>query len=328
MNFKNQPRKIVLITGVSGQDGQLLIKKLASTQSLIIGTTRTKPSLVTLRSRYKMYKNICFEQVDLNNSYELSKVIEKHQPTHIYHLSAQSSVGKSFINPLETEKSIIDSTFNILDCIKHDADIKLFNFVSSECFGECDTTGANEKTFFKPKSPYANAKVSSAMLLEMYRRKFGVQATNIFLFNHESELRSSQFVTHKIVLAAKMISLNKENILTLGNLDIHRDWVWAPDVIDFLIDMQDRSLPKRLVLGNGAALSLRDFVKEVFSQFDLSYEKYLNISPDLMRPHDIKYSKADPFFARSEFGWNPKVSGLGVARKLADFYKTGGLGNG
>src|ERR1035441_11112684 len=73
------------------------------------------------------------------------------EPEEIYNLAGQTSVGLSFLQPVETLESISIGTLNILEVLRfHKLPIKFYNACSSECFGDTGGIAANEETPFKP----------------------------------------------------------------------------------------------------------------------------------------------------------------------------------
>lgn len=313
-------KRNILITGVTGQDGRLLANCFAS-EDRVIGSSRREINISETRRLGLMSENISVVKLNLNKSAEIEDLIHKYDITHIYHTSGQSSVAKSFQIPTETEESIVGSCLGILEAIKKYPRVKLFNFVSSECFGNCPVDGANESTNFNPGSPYANAKVSTVHLCEYYQRHMGLDIVNLFLFNHESNLRSEVFVTHKIAKTAFQIKKRLKDRIELGNISMFRDWMWAPELVMFLTKNIDTTMPGRLVLGSGTSITIEDFATKVFEIFDLELSKYLVISKKYQRPHEIEFSLSNPQLACRSFDWNPSITGLKVAQQLCKIYR-------
>ena len=221
--------KTALICGVGGQDGAYLAQFLFTRGYRVIGTSRDAQSgrhhnLATLG----IDGQIGIESMALNDFRSVLQVLSRIRPNEIYNLAGQSSVSLSFEQPVETLESISNGTLNLLEGIRFlDPSIRLYSAGSSECFGNTDQTPADEQTPFRPRSPYAVAKACAANLVASYREAYQLFACTGFLFNHESPLRPRRFVTRKIVEAAYRIHAGLESHVTLGNLDISRDWGWA-----------------------------------------------------------------------------------------------------
>ena len=185
---------------------------------------------------------------------------------------------------------------------------RFYNAGSSESFGETCAEGANECSPFRPKSPYGVAKASAHNLVQSYREAYDLFACTGTLFNHESPLRPHRFVTQKIVTGAYKISCGASDKLILGNIDVERDWGWAPEYIVAMWKMLQQSEPQDYVIATGRTVPLRHLVKEAFQFFNLDYMDYVEINDSLYRPSDIVLSKADPTKSRVELGWKVNVS--------------------
>lgn len=305
---------IVLVTGCTGQDGNLLLDILPKYNCKVIGTTRSVESARLLREYHKNDPLVDVYDLDLSNITLVKKFIDTVNPSIIFHLAAQSSVARSFISPDETHASIMDTTYNILQSIV-DKNCRLINFASSECFGECSDIGANEQTNFKPVSPYGVAKVGSVLMAETFARQYGLTATNLFLFNHESLNRPKKFVTSKIVDTAVNIFKKKEDTIVMGNCDVVRDWLWARELLEFVVKYRNK-MPPRLVLGSGIETTLREFAEAIFEHLDLDFGRHLRTDEKFTRPDEILFSKADCQLAHRTLDWSPQISGTQVAQKL------------
>jgi GDPmannose 4,6-dehydratase len=312
--------KKALICGISGQDGAYLARLLLGLGYCVVGTSRNVESirndnLVALGIQDK----IMVETMRLNDFRSVLEVLEKVRPHEVYNLAGQSSVSQSFLQPLESLESIGVGTLNLLEGIRVlDSSIRFFNAGSSECFGNTGFSPADESTPFRPRSPYSVAKVCAANFVVNYREAYQLFACTGFLFNHESPLRAKNFVTRKIVTTAYKIYLGQESSLSLGNLDIWRDWGWAPDYVEAIWLLLQRETPLDVVIATGRTESLRHFVKSAFSYFDLDWERYVLQGVDLIRPCDIEYSAANVSLAREELGWVAHHSVDDVVRKMCE----------
>jgi GDPmannose 4,6-dehydratase len=253
------------------------------------------------------------------------QVLSKIQPDEVYNLAGQTSVGLSFEQPVETLESIATGTLNLLEVIRFlGKPVKLYNASSSECFGDLSKSGANENTPFHPRSPYAVAKATAFWQVANYREAYGLFACSGILFNHESPLRPRRFVTQKIISAACKISKNKSEKLYLGNLDIQRDWGWAPEFVEamFLILQQDN--PDDYVIATGVSFSLQEFVAEAFNYFDLNWRDYVVSDSSLLRPTDLSISRGNAEKASQNLNWRAKYKMPDIVKMMieAELLKT------
>jgi GDPmannose 4,6-dehydratase len=244
-------------------------------------------------------------------------VIKKTQPDEIYNLTGQSSVALSFEQPVETLESIAVGTINFLEAMRFfERPVKFYNAGSSECFGDTQGIPANELTPFRPRSPYATAKAAAFFEVANYREAYGLYCCSGILFNHESIFRPERFVTQKIVKGALRIAHGRQARLKLGNLDVQRDWGWAPEYVDAMWRMLQQPVPKDYVIATGRTYSLSDFVAQAFQCCDLDWREYVEVDNQLLRPTDIKVGCADPTLAKVELGWIAKNDMKDVVRMM------------
>ena len=262
-----KPQRTALICGISGQDGTYLAQLLLEKGYRVIGTSRdaqvtTFGNLIKLGIRDRVE----VASMALSDFRSVLQVLARFQPDEVYNLAGQSSVGLSFEQPVETLESISVGTLNLLEGIRFlNRDIRLYNAGSSECFGDTGDTPANEQTPFRPRSPYAVAKAAAFWQVANYREAYGLFACSGILFNHESPLRPERFVTQKIVRAACRIAAGSKERLTLGRLDIQRDWGWAPEYVEAMWKMLQQPQPEDFVIATGETHALQDFVAEAFA---------------------------------------------------------------
>lgn len=297
--------KIALICGVTGQDGGLLAKFLIEKGYKVYGSSRdaqiNNHQRLNLLGITDQIKLVSMDIEDFRSVYE---VINRCRPNEIYQLAGQSSVGLSFEIPSETIRSFALGTLNILEaCRMMKEDVKLYHAGSSECFGDTEGLPADETTKFQPKSPYGVAKASAHWLVNNYRESYGIYACTGILFNHESPLRPEKFVTQKIVKSARRIKNGSSEKLKLGRLDVIRDWGWAPEYVQAMWLMLQQSSPEDYVIATGTSHSLEYFVKTTFDKLGLNWTEHVSTDTQLIRPTDIKISRANPTKAMLKLGW-------------------------
>jgi GDPmannose 4,6-dehydratase len=297
--------KTALICGVSGQDGAYLSELLLGKGYRVIGTSRDAQmcgfgNLAKLGIRDHV--ETC--SMAVNDFRSVLQALARYQPEEVYNLAGQTSVGLSFDQPVETLESISIGTLNILECIRFlGGGVRLYNAGSSECFGDVGEKLANEQTPFRPRSPYAVAKAAAHWQVANYREAYGIFACSGILFNHESPLRPERFVTQKIVKAACRIAKGSSERLKLGNLDIMRDWGWAPEYVQAMWAMLQTRQPEDFVIATGKSFYLWQFVEESFSALGLNWQDHVDLDQHLLRPTDIKLSRADASMSCEQLGW-------------------------
>ena len=302
--------KKALITGIGGQDGAYLAYTLLLKGYLVFGTSRNfeQSNFKGLRA-LNIYQKVKILNINLLDFQSVVKCLSEVNPDEIYNLASQSSVGKSFQQPLETFESISNVTINILEAIKFiRKTMKFYSAGSGECFGNTGSKAANEITVFNPLSPYARAKANAFYEVVNYRKNYNLFACTGILFNHESPLRGSTFVTRKIIEVACRIAQGSSERLQLGNIKISRDWGWAPEYVESMWIMLQQSTPEDYVIATGRTSSLEYFIELTFSACGLDWKKWVDIDTNFFRPNDLIEGRADPSKAKRFLRWSSNLT--------------------
>lgn len=316
--------KCALITGITGQDGSYLAELLLHKGYEVHGLIRRASTFNTDRIRH-IYEDphdpnarLFLHYGDLGNGEQLTDLIYNVKPDEVYHLGAQSHVRVSFDTPEYTGDVTGLGSTRLLETIRRSGiSTKYYQASSSEMFGSSPPP-QHEATPFKPRSPYAAAKLYAYWMALNYREGYGLFACNGILFNHESPRRGETFVTRKITRAIAHILVEKQKKLYLGNLDAKRDWGYAPEYVEMMWLMLQQEEPKDYVVGTGEAHTVREFVEEAFAYADLDWEEYVEIDPRYFRPTETDYLLADASKARGLLGWEPTVTFKDLVKIMLD----------
>ena len=260
---------------------------------------------------------------DLSDAESIRKLIYHIKPDEFYNLGSQSHVRVSFDIPEYTGNITGLGTLRVLETIKDfkydtNKSIKFFQASSSEMFGSSPPP-QNEKTPFHPRSPYASAKVFAYNTTINYREAYNIFAVNGILFNHESPRRGETFVTKKISRGVARILNKLDKKLYLGNLDAKRDWGYAPEYMEAVWAMMQKSEPDNYVIGTGESHSVREFVKESFSHVGISdWENYVEIDKRYFRPSEVDDLIADYKYAAEKLNWRPKTKFKDLVKIMVD----------
>ncbi len=301
-----------IIFGITGQDGTLLANYLLKMGFQIVGTSR--------KSDIGSINNIKIYEVDVLSFTQIFDLIKKETPDIIYNLSGQTSVGKSFVNPRETYLTIVNTTLYILDSIRLiNPGIKYFNASSSECFGISKFEILDEESPFNPVSPYATAKLMAHNLANNYRNTYGLFICTGIMSNHESYLRSTDFISMKIIEAAYNISNGFQEYFEVGDISIIRDWGWAEDYIEAMYLMMIQKDPDDYILATGRSISLEEFINYTFNKFNLDYKKFIRINQFYTRKNEVPKVVLNPQKSLENLGWKAKNSVYEVIDKLIDY---------
>ena len=326
------PRKTALITGVTGQDGSYLTDFLLAKGYKIIGVKRRSSSFNTKRidhiyNDFRQSKNFIPFYGDLTDSSNILRIIQSTKPDEIYNLGAQSHVHTSFEIPEYSANADALGTLRILEAIrilKLQKKTKYYQASTSEIFGNTYIP-QNEKTPFRPRSPYAISKLYAYWTTVNYREAYNIFAVNGILFNHEGPRRGETFVSRKITRAVCEIFRKKRKLFTLGNLNAKRDWGSAKDYVESMWLMLKVKKPSDYVIATGKSYSVKQFVEEAFKFVnikigwkgkglkEIGYDKktgqvYVKVDPVYFRPTDVDELRGDASKARRELKWKPKTS--------------------
>jgi GDPmannose 4,6-dehydratase len=306
--------KKALVTGITGQDGSYLAEMLLSKGYEVHGMIRRSSSFNTGRIDHLYHDPheeglpLVLHYGDLTDGSQLARLIHKVEPEEIYDLAAQSHVMVSFEQPEYTGDVTGLGVLRLLEAIRESGvDTRLYHASSSEIFGDA-LSPQSEDSPFRPRSPYAVAKLYAHWIVRTYRGAYGMYAVSGILFNHESERRGETFVTRKITRGVARIVAGRQERLYLGNLDSARDWGHARDFVDAIWLMMQRDKPRDYVIGTGESHTVREFCELAFGHVGLDWERYVELDPRYLRPLEVEELRADPTRARAELGWKPKVS--------------------
>ena len=313
-------QKIALIFGITGQDGSYLGKLLLDKGFKVYGTSRDATSAnISNLVRLGIDNDIEVITTCLTDFRSILFTLEKTKPDYVFHLAGQSSVGLSFSLPFEAIDSILVSTLNIIESIRFfNKKIKIFIPCSSDCFGTSSKDNrSDENTVHMPRSPYAVAKSSCYWLAMMYKNSYGMFISVGFLSNHESPLRGKHFVTSKIVNGIKAIKKNEIKRLSMGNLNICRDWGWAPSYVEAIYKMMILKEPDNFIIATGRTSSLRDILEKAFQISGLGdASNFLIENKSEFRPNEIISSYLDPSKAKEKLNWEHSINLDEIIEKL------------
>lgn len=306
-------RKVALLTGITGQDGSYLAELLLSKGYQVNGIIRRSSSFNTARVEHiyqdpheKDYKFRLWYG-DLADSSVLVKLLAEIRPDEVYNLGAQSHVKVSFEIPEYTADVDAVGTLRLLEAIHFlKLPCKFYQGSSSEMFGS-SLPPQNEMTPFRPRSPYAIAKVFSHYMTVNYREAYGIFAVSGILFNHESIRRGETFVTRKITHGIAKILAKKQDKIYLGNLEAKRDWGYAPDYVEGIWMMLQQEKPDDYVLATSETHSVREFLEEAFGLVGLDWKTYVETDPRYLRPTEVEELHGDASKAAQKLGWKARV---------------------
>ncbi len=305
-----------LVFGCTGQDGSYLSKSLLEKGYKVFGTSRKSNPDVSRLKALDIIGRFEVISCDIESAEQTLNTIKSVNPKEIYSLSAQSSVGLSFLKPAETHNSIVKATLNILEaCREINFEGNLFFAGSSEMYGSTSTPSELDSKI-DLKSPYATAKYQSFLLSKMYREIYKINSVTGVLFNHESSLRDEKFVIKKIINRAIAIKKGSKEKLILGNINVIRDWGYAKEYIEAIQLINRSKLNKDYLICTGESYSLRTIIEIVFRELGLNWNDHVIVSEDLYRFNEIEISKGNPNSIYQDLGWKSEIKINRLVQKL------------
>jgi GDPmannose 4,6-dehydratase len=340
----NAVRKSALITGATGQDGSYLAELLLEKGYVVHGVKRRASSFNTQRidhlyvDPHEASPSFFLHYGDMTDATNIIRVVQETQPDEIYNLAAQSHVQVSFETPEYTANADGLGTLRLLEAIRILGLVQRTRFYqasTSELYGLVQETPQRETTPFRPRSPYAAAKLYAYWITVNYREAYGFHASNGILFNHEGPRRGETFVTRKITRAVAAIAQGRQTRLYLGNLDATRDWGHAKDYARGMWLMLQQPEPDDFVLATGESHSVREFVERAFAHIGrtvfwrgqgldevgvdaTSGDILVKIDPRYFRPTEVDALLGDPRKANQRLGWRPAIGFDELVREMVD----------
>jgi len=318
--------KKALITGITGQDGSYLTELLLDKDYVVHGIVRRASSFNRQRIEHLIQDSEIYNQRlflhygDMTDSSALNRIIEKTRPDEVYNLAAQSHVGISFGVPEYTCDVDAIGVVRLLDALRETGmagTTRFYQASTSELFGSSPPP-QSETTPFRPRSPYAAAKLCAHWMVVNYREGYGLHASSGILFNHESPRRGENFVTRKIALGAARIKKGLADSLTLGNLDARRDWGHARDFVKAMHLMLQQPRGDDYVVATGEMHSVREFLEEAFGHLELDWRDFVGTDPRYTRPTEVDALCGDPSKAMGVLGWKPETDFASLVREMVD----------
>ncbi|MGM0655682.1 MAG: GDP-mannose 4,6-dehydratase [Thermodesulfobacteriota bacterium] len=351
--------KKALITGITGQDGAYLTEFLIGKGYVVHGIKRRASSFNTHRidhlyqEQHLKNRRLILHYGDMTDSSNLIKLVQRIQPDEVYNLAAQSHVAVSFEAPEYTADTDALGTLRMLEALKilglHEK-CRFYQASTSELYGKVQQFPQTENTPFHPRSPYAVAKLYAYWIVVNYREAYGMYACNGILFNHESPLRGETFVTRKITRALARIALGLKKCLYLGNLDAKRDWGHAKDYVEMQWLMLQQEKPDDFVIATGVQHSVRQFVEIAAAHLGITLawdgtgvdeqgiveavdphkagggandlspgDVIVRVDPMYFRPAEVETLLGDPAKAKSELGWQPRISFEDMVKEMVAY---------
>jgi GDPmannose 4,6-dehydratase len=325
--------KRALITGITGQDGSFLAEFLLERGYEVFGLAR-RESWFRPNNASHLADKVQMLFGDMGEGTDIASALQDAKPGEIYNLASQSRPGESWVRAPETLMINGMGAIRLFESVRHACpQARVYHASSSEMFGQTKDLPQNEETPFNPTNPYAAAKVYAHHMMRIYRESYGLLISSGILFNHESERRPLHFVTQKIAYGAACAALGIKNSLdlnerghpivadgklSLGNLDIARDWGHAVDFVKAMWLMLQQERADDFVIGTGKLHTLRQLSDAAYGRVGLNWQDHVVSDQELIRPLETGQTLADASKARRILNWEPTISFEQMVGRMVD----------
>ncbi|TKR23674.1 GDP-mannose 4,6-dehydratase [Cellulomonas hominis] len=310
------------VTGITGQDGTYLVDRLLADGAQVHGLVRAGDDGVAALAQ--RHPGVVLHTGDLGDLDHLAGLVAEVAPDEVVNLAGISSVAVSWAEPVLTARlsglavtALLEAAYGVQEATGRP--VRFLQASSAEIFGQPEVEPQDERTAIRPVNPYGAAKAFAHHQTAVYRGR-GLHAATAILFNHESPLRPTTFVTRKITAAAAAIGRTGEGVIALGNLDARRDWGWAPDYVDAMLRALRHDVPDDFVVATGRTHSVRDFAEAALRRAGVGddWERHVTVDPRFVRPADASTLVGDPSKAERELGWRRTVEFEEVVARMVD----------
>jgi len=308
-----------IVTGISGQDGYYMARLLRRRGIAVVGLTSRRTEMASIQQEFSDDPGIAVESFDYSNPGNFEELVERVRPRLVFNFAAQATGQGMFDDPFGMARLNGCFVLDILEAIRRvDPTISFCQASSAEMYGDVFETPQSETTPFRPISPYGAAKTYAHNLVAIYRSAYAMNCRAAILFNHESPRRGIAFVTRKVARSAAAISLGLQSELTLGSLDIQRDWGYAPEYAEAMFLMATASQPNDYVLATGRLSSIREVCEICFGSVGLDYREYVRLDERLRRPVETLSVRGDARRILQDLGWEARTSLVQVLQEMVE----------
>lgn len=309
------------LTGITGQDGTLLARRLVAEGVEVHGLARSEDDVAQWVDHRSSSARL--HVADLRDGAALARILAEVVPDEVYNLAGISSVAYSWEHPVLTGEvtgvgavGLFEAAWRVQEATGRT--VRVVQASSSEIFGVPTRSPQDEDTAIRPVSPYGAAKAYAHQMAVVYRSR-GLGVSTCVLYNHESPLRPTSFVTRKITAAAARIAVAGEGDLELGNLDARRDWGWAEDYVDAMVRTARHESATDFVVATGQAHSVAEFAAAAFARAGIDdWQRHVRVDPRFVRPVDAAQMVGDARKAAAELGWRPTVGFDELVGRMVD----------
>ncbi len=313
--------RAAFVTGITGQDGGYLTERLlaegVTVHGLVHGRDEQADALLERCPAAVLHEG------DLTDTGRIGSLIAELTPDEVYNLGGISSVAFSWQQPVLTGQVSGLGAVAVLDACWRTQEqtgrpVRVLQASSAEIFGNPEQAPQNELTPLRPGTPYGAAKAYAHQMVSVFRSR-GLAASAVILYNHESPRRPETFVTRKITAAAARIAAGRQESLSLGSLDVRRDWGWAPDYVEAMVRAVRHPQADDYVIATGESHTVAEFVAAAFDAAGVAdWQSRVRVDPSFVRPVDVAEQRGDAAKARAVLGWAPTLDFAGIVAAMVE----------
>jgi len=306
-----------LITGIAGQDGRLLARRLLGEGAEVHGVARASTDP-------RVPPGVTVHATNLGDAAAVRSLLTTLQPTHCYHLAAVHRSSESKADSFDHDEVVLRENLAMAEAVLFGvatASPRTSVVLAGSCqmFGAAATWPQSEATPFAPENAYAIAKTTTCELGRLLRRR-GIRVSTAILFQHESELRASGFLSQRVAQGAALVARGESEAIEVGRLDAVVDWLWAGDAVDALVRMARSPAPRDFVVAGGSARTVRELAELALRCVGIPAEGRTREQPGLVRPETAGHVRApyvgDASALRRELGWSPSMTMEQLVQRL------------
>lgn len=325
-------KKTLLVTGGAGFIGSAVVRQLINASNYDVVNIDKLTYAGNLESLKEIDSNprYKFEQVDICDKENITRIFKEYQPVGILHLAAESHVDRSIVGPGEFIQTNIIGTYNLLECAREYfnglTDKSQFKFVhisTDEVFGSLGDTGYfSETTSYDPRSPYSSSKASSDLLVRAWYHTYDLP---IVITNCTNNYGPYHFPEKLIPLVINNALAGKA-LPIYGKGDNIRDWLYVEDhAKGIILAFEKGALGESYCIGGHNERTNLEVVQTICRILDElqpkangSYLDQITYVTD-RAGHDFRYAM-DPTKIQTELGWKPEENFDTGIKKTVQWY--------
>ena len=295
-------KNIALVTGAEGFIGSHMTRFLQAKGWDVIGL-----HLQDVVASLPKLSNLRFAQCDLRNGQRVTQVLEKYQPTHIFHFGAQSLPTLSWSNPVQTFESNIMGSLYLFEAVRH---LKRHPVVVSACssaeYGHVSASAipVTEDQPLRPLHPYGISKVCLELLACEYFLDYKIPAVNLRLFNTTGPGKTSDAPSDFVRQLIRIKKGQQRPVIEVGNLKPRRAFLDVNDTVrGFYLAAMKGKPGEAYNLCATATHEIGDLLRTAIRLSGVKAE----VRPvrRLMRPSDERIIFGSTRKIRKDTGWKP-----------------------